>query len=51
MIPKHSDRNDETHAKFLLAFADISTKGGALCANQQKQEDDHGNIEHGYEQL
>jgi len=51
MIPKHLDRNDEVRAKFLPAFADMFIKGGALCANPQKQEADHGNIQHGYEQL
>jgi len=51
MIPKHLHLNDEAHAKFLPASADISIKGGVLCANPQKQGANHENIQHGYEQL
>ncbi len=51
MIPKHLDQNDEASANFLPASADIRIKVGALCASPQKQEADHGNIQHGYEQL
>ena len=45
-IQKYADWKDEACANFLPASADISTKGGALCASPQQQEANHGNLFH-----